>query len=291
MGCAVALTVSASAAEAQGYREFEQARQAYLEADYDLAVRLFEELVGTEPPALSDPTLIAESRKYLGASYVLLNRREDAGRQFRLLVQQEPDYQIPPTFPRDVVRLFSAVQEQVLEERRLDEERQRREEEERRRREIERLRRQQERLLRLQELAGQETVLVPSRRWLAAIPFGVGQFQNGHDTLGWILLVAETGLALLSLGSFILHESLRNETGDLPRDPEAALREEQFRITNWISTALLAATAIAGVVDAQVRFVPFHRETRPRELPPDLLEPVDVELGLSPFGASLRLRF
>ena len=87
--------------------------------------------------------------------------------------------------------------------------------------------------------------------------------------------------------TFILHESLRDEPP--PAVPEdARLAESALRISNQVSFGLLVGVAIAGVVDAQVRFQPSRVTERPRALPPDLLE---LELGLQPSGVSLSGRF
>lgn len=58
---------------------------------------------------------------------------------------------------------------------------------------------------------------------------------------------------------------------DLQPVDDLLLRLERgVRITNQISTGLLGAVAIAGVIDAQVRFRQGRTTTRQRELPEDL---------------------
>ncbi len=281
-----------SFAKAQGLSEFQEAEEAYEAQDWERAVQLLEALVGTEPPALQNPLLVLESRKYLAIAYLFLSRQEDAERQFRLLLEQDPTYRIDPLLPLAVRQTFAAVRDRLEEERRAEQERLRQEEEARRQREIERLRRVQEREMRLRDLASTETVEVENSRWTAAIPFGVGQFQNGDDDLGLILLLTEGALAAGSLGTFIAHEVVRSEVEATDtRDPDAPLVGRALRIANWISTGLFAATAVIGVLDAQLRFVPFRREIRERELPPDLLEPGDLDVGIGPTGASLRVHF
>ena len=48
------------------------------------------------------------------------------------------------------------------------------------------------RLAMLEKLASEETVTSGSSRWLALVPFGVGQFQNGQTALGWTFLATES---------------------------------------------------------------------------------------------------
>lgn len=288
---------------AQGFDEFAEARQAYRDANYAEAVRKFEALVADEPPALQDPALILESRKYLGAAYMFVDRRDAAERQFTLLLEQEPSYLIDVSFPSDVRTLFETVRTEVHERRRIAEEERRREEAEQRAREIERLRRQQEREMRLRDLARTETVEIQNSRWLAMLPFGVGQFQNGHETLGWILLVSEALLGAASITSAIIWNSLgdqRRLPEDSPERASAVELESNLRLFNAVSGGLFYATAVAGILDAQIRYVPYHRETRERPLPPDLepdydpaedVEEPAIGVSLSPFGASFQLRF
>ena len=287
--------------EAQGLREFREAEEAYTSADYALAVRRLEPLVGTEPPplGLQQPLLVPVARTYLAVSYLFVDREDDARGQFRLLLADDPDFVLDETLPSTIRTVFESVRDQFLEERRVAQEAQRLREAEQRAREIERLRRQQEREMRLRDLARTETIETQNSRWLCMLPFGVGQFQNGHDTLGYILLVSEALFAVASITSAVIWNSLADQTiVDLPDAERVAARDLQsnLRLFNAISSGLFYATAVAGIVDAQLRYVPYHRTTRERPLPPDLEpdyepEEPDIAVSISPFGASLRLSF
>ena len=276
-------------AKAQGFREYNEAVAAYDAADYERAVDLFEALVGSEPPALDNEFLIRESRKYLGAAYMFVDRREDAERQFALLLRDEPDYEMDQSFPLEIKRVFSTVQDRMEAERAREEAERRRREAEVRAREIEALRRAQERELRLRELARTETVEEQNSRLVAMVPFGIGQFQNGHETLGWIFALSEGALVAANLVFTIAWASLVNEDpgGELA---EADLLEDNLRLGAQLSGIAFWVTAIAGIIDAQARFVPFTREERERPLPEDLREQT-LDVGLGPTGASLRIRF
>lgn len=295
----------ASTARADEIADFENARRAYESQEYNEAARRFEALVGGPVPRLRSRPLIHESRKYLGASYLFLGRRDAASREFQRLLEDDPEYQIDPiVFPREVVDFFSTVRDQIVRER-AERERLEREAEQRRRREqAERLLRERERMLRLEELAATETVERVNSRVIATIPFGVGQFQNGDDVLGWTLLVSQAVLTIASVTTFILHGSLRDENPAAADRDDAARLEEAFRLTNWVSTGLLGGLIVGGIVHAHVRFEPVTRTARPRELPPELRdgdavepEPVidapepRVDLSLGPFGAGLRVQF
>ena len=61
---------------------------------------------------------------------------------------------------------------------------------------------------RCEPLASQESVVVRHSRWIAALPFGVGQFQNGQEGLGYALLVSEALLAGASITSGVIYMEL-----------------------------------------------------------------------------------
>jgi len=292
---ALALCLSAATARADDLEDFERARRAYDDQAFMLAVQRFETLVGGETPALQSRPLVLESRKYLGAAYLFVGRRDAAERQFERLLGDDPTYDIDPVaFPAEVITVFAAVRVRVERQRRATEEARRRAEEQARRREAERIIRERERMARLIELAETEREVQENSRWIGLIPFGVGQFQNGHPGVGVAFAVTESVLAVASIITYILHESIRNDIQPLPfgeTEPserrDARVAATGLRISNWVSTALLGAVAVGGIVEAQIRFVPVVETTRRRPLPPDLREGPEVSLSVT----GLRLRF
>lgn len=299
--------VVAEVAKADELADFESARGAYESGEYALAATRFESLVGGEIPALSSEVLIAEARKYFAAALIFEGDNERARRQFRFLLQAEPDYELDPlAFPEAVHTLFSQVRETLRNEEAARNETQRLEEERRTQETLNRLLEQEERLLRLEQLAMEVEVERRGSRWLAALPFGVGQFQNGHRGLGLALLTSQIFFATTSLATFAYHQFLENQ---LEPGSEARLIDvgRAIRIVNWTSVGLFAGLAIAGIIDAQVRFRPVERTVRRRPLPDDLIEPrleqstfledvetenrTEFELGLGLTGMNLRLRF
>ncbi|MFW6067863.1 MAG: hypothetical protein ACOC97_05970 [Myxococcota bacterium] len=285
-------------ARADELSEFEEAREAYDRARYEEAVERFEALVGGDEPRLRSRPLVLESRKYLAASYLFTGHRNHAEGQLERLLRQDPDYQLDPVaFPRELHELFSSVQEQVEKERR----REQRERQDRVQEELERQRRleeQRQRITELERVARTEVVREENSRWVAMLPFGVGQFQNGHDRLGLALAISQGILAAGSVATFFLHRAvLASDTGGLfqecPRGREGAVglcsrlerRERAYRVTNWVSTGLLAGLVAYGILDAQLRFVPHTETTRERELPPE------VDLGVGAGSLHLRVTF
>ena len=276
--------------------DFESARRNYDRQNYAKAARGLESLVGGAVPRATNPVVRLESRKYLGATYLFLGKKEAAREQFRSLLEEDPEYDIDPVaFPEAVVQTFQEVQKEVAAERArkdaLEAMRRKRERSD----EVEELIRQQERIRALEELAAVETVEKVNSRWIAALPFGIGQFQNQDRPLGIMFAVTESAFLVASIATFIGHNSLRDEN-PAPSEIERARRVERaLRIGNWVSVGAFLSFAVAGVIEAEVRFKPVIRTTRKRELPEDTQSPqttgpqIRLELGLT--GGKMRLDF
>jgi len=276
--------------------DFEAARRNYDKQSYAKAARGLESLVGGVVPRARNPVVRLEARKYLGATYLFLGKDEEAREQFKLLLEEDPDYDIDPVaFPSAVVEAFQEVQAEVTaavaRQKALDEARRQRE----RAGELEELIEEQQRIQGLEELAATETVEKVNSRWIAALPFGIGQFQNQNRKLGIMFAVTESAFLAASIATFIGHNSLRDEN-PAPDEIERAQRvEKALRIGNWVSVGALVSFYIAGVVEAEVRFKPTIRSTRQRELPDELQRPqsrrpeIRFHLGLT--GARMRVDF
>ncbi|MBW2376870.1 MAG: hypothetical protein JRF55_12925 [Deltaproteobacteria bacterium] len=276
--------------------DFESARRNYDRRNYAKAARGLESLVGGVVPRAANSVVRLEARKYLGATYLFLGKSEAAREQFRSLLEEDPDYDIDPVaFPEAVVQTFQEVKREVSAERArkdaLEAARRKRERSD----EVEELIRQQQRIQMLEELAAAETVEKVNSRWIAALPWGIGQFQNEDRKLGIMFAVTESAFMAASIATFIGHNSLRDEN-PAPSEIERATRvEKALRIGNWVSVGALLSFYVAGVVEAEVRFKPVIRTTRPRELPQDVQRPqssgpqIRLDLGLT--GGKLRLVF
>jgi hypothetical protein len=251
--------------------EFETARSRYDRHDYARAVDAFRKLVGSDPPRIANALLVLESRKYYAASLLFVGAGAEARKQFRKLLEQEPDYALDPlAFPTEVVALFDEVKEAMrrdLDSRREAELTQQREAA-RQAETAEQLRRHN--LERLRRLAEERVVERENSRWIATVPFGVGQFQNGHRGLGVALAMAEGLAAATSVFTFVGHQALADQPPS-PSDVDEFNDEQRRWVTaNVVSFTAFAALALVGIVDAHLRFVPGKVTTTPRPLPSDL---------------------
>jgi hypothetical protein len=267
--------------------QFQNARVAYESLNYELAADLFQGLLGQSTTSDRRP-LVLESRKYLGASLLFLGRPAEAEAQYELLLRAEPSYVLDPlTFPAEVNAVFEAVRARLERERREAAESASRDEGAKKRAAAEDRRRKAEQLARLKLLARTERVERERSRWIAALPFGIGQFQNDHDSLGIVLAAIEGTLLVASVTTYVLHQSLEDDTRptDDLRD-DARLAERGFRYGNHASVILFGAVAVGGIVDAQLRFQPSRIHDRLRPLPPDL-EGLRLSVRPTPGGLSL----
>ncbi|MAQ15623.1 MAG: hypothetical protein CMN30_26935 [Sandaracinus sp.] len=295
----LALAISAlfggvSVASADEIADFEEAREAYDAQRYERAVTLFEALVGGEVPTIRNEILVLESRKYLGAAYLFVDRRPAAEQQFAMLLREDPAYELDPlAFPAAVQEVFGSVRERITEEREAAErDRERADERFRVEAELERAR-QLERMARLEVLAREQIVEIPNSRLVATVPFGIGQIQNRHYVFGRFLAITEAVTLVGTLTTYGIHEWAKNQLPQTSSVDQPRLRRigRAMRGLNYGMFSLFAGFLVVGIIDAHVRFVPFHRETRERELPEDLREGPDVNLSLGGDGIELRVDF
>lgn len=269
LACLVLLVTTLAAAD--DLTDFEQARTLYDKRNYAGAVSAFKQMVGSDPPRVSERLLVLESRKYLAASLLFLGQPDEARAQFRLLLVQEPGYALDPlAFPTDVVTLFEKVKVAVLGELTGAQEAERRQLEEEQLSQLAAARAEQENLRRLLSLASESESQEQNSRWIATIPFGAGQFQNGHKNLGIAFAMLEGISATTSIASYLAHQQLADDRPGSGEVGETRRLEALWRNTNNASFGVFAALALIGIIDAQVRFVPARVTSRPRQLPPDL---------------------
>src|SRR5690606_17697043 len=153
-----------------------------------------------------DRGIIEKGPLYFASCALLDGHRTKSRRALRAALEENPLMPSPDslTFPPPVVSLFLEVRDEVqqlIAEREKEQLLQLRRENELARRRAEQ-REYRERLL--EKLAREESVVRQSSRPLATVPFGVGQFQNGHEEVGALFLVSETLLLGTAVPSGII---------------------------------------------------------------------------------------
>jgi hypothetical protein len=223
---------------------------------------------------LVDPTVIETARVYQATCYIGLGKPDLADEPLRQAIRKNPQMGTPDSllFPRRVIDRFISVRDGMVVELRAQ---QQAAIEKARREAAERLRGDNERwarMLMLERIAREEVIIVKNRRWIAAVPFGVGQFQNGNETLGWIFLGTEAALGLTALTALNVHSHLQSKVDSAKEQGRGVEEGVNQRLSDWhlaleLSTyGFLAVTAL-GIAEAQVSFVPEVRTVRERPLP------------------------
>ena len=222
---------------------------------------------------LHDPDVIESARIYHAACLIGSGRNQLADEPLRAAIRQNPQMKAPDSlvFPPQVIDRFLRVRETMFDViRKAEDERVRRAQELARLQE-ERARKERARVAGLERLAQQETVITPKTRWLALVPFGVGQFQNGEKSLGYVFLTSEILLAASTLTALGVetHLVLATSQADKPKQSINGTLADWKSALEYSSYAWLGVTAI-GIVEAQLAFVPEQRRIRKRALPPEL---------------------
>ena len=208
-----ALTAVGERARADAVSDLEKAHNAYVAHKYDDAETRLRALLDPRAGTLKDADNIADARMYLGASLLAQGKKVDAEGVFEQLLRDKPDYQ------PDSLRVSLQATDALIDVRsRMREElaailaeRVRQAQEEKAKVDAER-QKAALRLAMLEKLASEETVIQVDSRWLALVPFGVGQFQNGQTALGWTFLATES---LLAAGSAISQLVQRYNEGQM----------------------------------------------------------------------------
>jgi hypothetical protein len=255
---------------------------------------------------LDDPsqaTLLAprsreQARVYRAACLIAKGEVAAADEQFRQAVRENPQMAVPNAivFPPAVLERFIVVRTSLMEEiRRADEERSRHEQlqalEAHRRAEAERAR-----VVRLEQLAAQETIIVKNERWLAFVPFGVGQFQNRDYVLGGVFLAGETIALGTAITATSIELSLNSQAGGgttLSQPNQVEELNQNLRTAHRVelaATGVFLLTAIGGIVQANLSFVPEFRDgVRKRRNGGDAPPAITPVVGAMPGAAHVGL--
>ncbi|HEX9294494.1 MAG TPA: hypothetical protein VF881_01630 [Polyangiaceae bacterium] len=269
---ALALVLVAAQARGDDATELERAKSSYDAGRYSEGAERFKEILNPSAPnALHDPSAIERARAYYAACLIALGRTDEANVQIEKVIRTNPLYSPDPVvFPGKVVDRFIEVRGRLKGE--IEDAFRAKAEVERAARDA-RLKAEREQrayVETLQRLAAQESVVVRRSRWVALVPFGAGQFQNGQESLGYTFLVGESLLAAASITAGVIHMQLISDYARFQNTVDFADYDARRRTAQTVSVlagGALAAVAVGGIVHAQLTFVPELRETRPRPIP------------------------
>lgn len=100
-------------------------------------------------------------------------------------------------------------------------------------------------------------------RWVASLPFGAGQLQNGETELGIFFAASEAVLGAASIATVVMTNELTSADvrGGYVDITALNHRIRALAMVNRISFAAWAALTGAGIAHAHVRFAPQRRDT------------------------------
>lgn len=270
---------------------FERARSFYQIGSYDQCAEAYAALLPEVMPAASRGQPLEQARVTYSACLLALGKRDDADRQLRAAMKENPLMASPDpvVFPAQVRDLFFQVKSDFLEEVRQAQDEQLRQAREIEAQKAERLRLERLRIAALERMASQETLVHENRRWIAAVPFGVGQFQNGQNSLGALFLTTEAALLAATIGAAAWQLRIHNNAdgGHNVAQPEVFNTPLQvaYRVQLWAGAGFILLTAV-GILEAQLSFVPeVTLSTRTRKAPlalPPTPRPAPSGPALSP---------
>ncbi len=256
--------------------EFELGKNRFDAGQYEEALQRFSIMLDAAMPPcektakksgkcrLTDKGLIERARALAAASLIALSRKSEADPHIESIYRENPAFTPNPAlFPPEVIDRFTEVRARIADElaakarkeadialqKRLAE--QRADDEEKRW------------LLSIERLAGEERVTKKNSRLIALVPFGAGQFQNGQNTLGWIFAATQavTGMTSVVSGGLVSYYSgvdpkLVNEEGQPVDLPALGQKIQIATAINRIAFGTWAALTVAGIIQAQVAYVP-----------------------------------
>ena len=278
----LAVLFGATVCRADDAQELELAKNRFNAGQYEEAHGQFARLLTPTLPAcdkgpspacrLTDADLIERTRVLDSACLIALKRPALADAQIETVLRQNPAYAPSPAlFPQEVVDRFTEVRGRLREELDKLAEQQAHEALKRRLAEQQASDAQEKWITDVQRLAGQERRIEVNSRWIALIPFGVGQYQNGDTRLGALFTASEVALGASLVTSGVLAQNYANFDRSRCNTQCYVQVENAFAtaaLVNRVSFGALIGVAVAGIVQAQIAFVPERVTTAPRSIPP-----------------------
>ncbi|MCA9673330.1 MAG: hypothetical protein KC503_47395 [Myxococcales bacterium] len=249
--------------------DFASAQSAYQRGDYKRTITLLKPLLYPSIRLSSADDVLA-AHKMLGISFFFEKDNAAADNEFLAILNANPSYALDPMVdPAAAIKRFEIVKKRnadklarIAAAKRAAE-----------------LARQKE-LARKRALSQvvieRETILHPF--WVSFMPFGIGQFQNGHTTKGYVMLSLQSALGLTSIGLEVARR-VRFEGGVGQNSSDRALAD-RMTTASYITFGLFGAAVLYGIIDALAYYTPKStRERRYRKKIADAL--------IAPTGAAV----
>ena len=237
--------------------------------------------------AFHEVDVVESARVYHAACLIGSGQNQAADEPLRAAIRQNPQMKPPDSlvFPPQVIDRFLRVRETMFDVIRKAEDERVKHAQELAAQQEARAKRERLRVAGLERLAQEVTVITPRTRWLALVPFGVGQFQNENKPLGYVFLSSELLLAASTLTTLGVETYLVLATSQVGKpDPSNTSRINDWYTAFKYSSYAWLGVSLIGVLEAQLSFTPEQRQIRKRPLPPEL-RPETSSLRLVPNAA------
>jgi hypothetical protein len=228
---------------------------------------------------------IVKAHEILALSHFYIGKQKEAKDEFVLLLYLHPGHKLDPFLvPPAAVSFFQQIKNDPELKAKLEKiERERKEKEAR-------LAKQNDK--KNKKPAGYklyfERTEVFNSRLIAFLPFGLGQFQNNQSEKGIAFAVVEGAALITNISSYWALIGLANEDGRYSDEDITLARG--LRVTQYVSLAILAASFIYGVIDANIYFEPStlgpYKQIRQEEVVPGANKPTITPTAI-PSGAGL----
>lgn len=287
--CSTTSALGQPAPELSDEAELARVLTLYDAGKYAECAKEFSGLIGSEPRKIEDPEVLERARIYYAACLIGNGETKEAEEQMRAAIRRNPQMRAPDSlvFPGPVIDRFFKVRDSMLDEIKKAEAEALAKKRAEAAAAAKRAAAERLRVQRLEEAASREVIVTTNRRWLAAVPFGVGQFQNRDPALGGVFLATEVLLGATALTAMVIELDLNARADD---DPPPDPVDLNSKLDTWhtvlvVSSWSFLGVASAGVLQAQLAFVPEFRDSVKRPLRPDLRRPPDApEVSLRPLA-------
>ncbi|MBU0551043.1 hypothetical protein KKF91_01895 [Myxococcota bacterium] len=220
-------------------RDFRDATNYYLYGDYPKVIAKLTPLVDPNPQL--EPDKLAKAYELLGLAHFYRDELKPAEKHFKRLIWMDPEFRLNPVLvPVPAITFYDEIHKREIDEILKEREaaaRKRKEEEDKR-------------LAAMTREIYIETEL--NSRWVAAMPLGAGQFQNGRPYQGMFFLGGELLAAGLSAAFFLAVEDLRQDSGLFDRADMA--RAQDLQRAQLVSGGVALSLAVIGAGLALWRF-------------------------------------
>jgi len=275
------LVLHGNVAFADEKSDLEKGRNAYLAKDYLEADARFSAMLAPGTGSLHSKELVLEAQMYWGAVKFGLGKKDEASALFEKVILENPQYDPDPTtFLMPVLDAFTDTKSKLRDKLNEIAAQKARDAAAEKARQEALAKRQGAYVALLEKAASEEHITKENSRWIALLPFGVGQFQNGRPVAGYIFLTTEASLLIGTGVTFGMYRyDIGNATDALAANANTTQNDkillyaayiDRAKQTRWVNLGLvlgLAAEALAGIIEAQINYVPTLISVKKRPLP------------------------